>query len=411
MKELELFPFPKNRLSETDSQLASNLLEMLRREVAERRVELKESYEGLLRPALRKVMVDIGLQRMFFPEAMGGEEHNSPRAAYTVAAALEAVGWADTGLAYLAAHNLALQALLALRDHLDEAACSRFAPLFCDTGEPLVVSFVLPVFGESERAPTWRGKSFQVIARPTEDGFVLDGERVRPTCSGHDADLFGAWCHVEGEEEPAFVLVPGDDPRVSRGHEVKKTGLAASRQAEIGLNGVEVPAGNCLFRGDTGLRRLLSWYYLGISAAAVGGLLAAHGILREWGDNRVIKGRGNLFRENPLTGAVMGEIAQDISVSRLLTYDLAETLAEPAAFGDPGSEEVYTLALLVVHQVLATSERALHRTMELMASAGYAKEWQLERYWRDIKTVQCYVGSHELAKHDFARRFFGARTL
>ncbi|MEJ5186253.1 MAG: hypothetical protein WHT46_04160, partial [Candidatus Geothermincolales bacterium] len=127
MKELELFPFPRNRLSETDSQLASNLLEMLRREVADRRVELKESYEGLLRPALRKVMVDIGLQRMFFPEALGGEEHNSPRAAYTVAAALEAVGWADTGLAYLAAHNLAFQALLALRDHLDEAACSRFA--------------------------------------------------------------------------------------------------------------------------------------------------------------------------------------------------------------------------------------------------------------------------------------------
>jgi len=86
-------------------------------------------------------------------------------------------------------------------------------------------------------------------------------------------------------------------------------------------------------------------------------------------------------------------------------------LADPSSFGDAGSDMVYTAALMIVHQVLATAERALHRTMELMASAGYAKEWQLERYWRDLKTVQCYVGSHELAKHDFSRWFYGARTL
>jgi alkylation response protein AidB-like acyl-CoA dehydrogenase len=411
MENLETFPYPRNRLTEADSQLASALLEMLRREVANRRVELKESYKELLRPALKKVMLEIGLQRMFFPESLGGDGHGTPRAAYTVAAAMEALGWADTGLAYLAAHNLALQALLALEGSTQEDSLARFAPLFCRGEEPLVVSFILPVFGEDGDFPTWRGRSFQVIARLTRDGFSLSGRKVRPTCSGVDADLFGVWCHVEGEEEPAFILVPGDAPGLSRGPELKKTGLAASRQAELDLTGTEVPGGNCVFRGGEGLRHLLSWYYLGIAASVVGGLLAAHGILREWGDNRVIKGRGNLFRENPLTGAVMGEIAQDISVSRLLTYNLAEALAEPASFGDAGSEEVYTLALLVVHQVLATGERALHRTMELMASAGYAKEWQLERYWRDLKTVQCYVGSHELAKHDFARRFFGARTL
>jgi alkylation response protein AidB-like acyl-CoA dehydrogenase len=49
--------------------------------------------------------------------------------------------------------------------------------------------------------------------------------------------------------------------------------------------------------------------------------------------------------------------------------------------------------------------------MELMASAGYAKEWQLERYWRDVKTVQCYLGAAELAKHDYARWFYQTKTL
>jgi alkylation response protein AidB-like acyl-CoA dehydrogenase len=49
--------------------------------------------------------------------------------------------------------------------------------------------------------------------------------------------------------------------------------------------------------------------------------------------------------------------------------------------------------------------------MELMASAGYAKEWQLERYWRDVKTVQCYLGASEIAKFDVARWFYQCQTI
>ena len=411
MNELELFPYPKNRLQKTDLDLAASLHDLVQKEIVDKRLELKEDYEGLLSPNLNKLLVEVGLQRMFWPEDLGGEEHNGPEAAYTVAAALEQVGRADTGLGYLVAHNLALQAALAMRENLDREACARFAPLFCDGKGPVIVSFILPVFGEDGKAPAWRGKSFQVKARPASGSWVLEGKGVRPTCSGADAHLFGAWCAVEGEEPPAFILVPGDAGGLSRGPEFKKTGLAASRNADLDLSGVEVPAGNCIFRGELEYRRLLSWLYLGISATAVGGLLAAYQILKEWGDNRVIKGTGNIFKENPLTGALMGEIAQDISMSRLLAYDLAGMLADPSSFGDAGSDMVYTAALMIVHQVLATAERALHRTMELMASAGYAKEWQLERYWRDLKTVQCYVGSHELAKHDFSRWFYGARTL
>lgn len=411
MNDLELFPYLKNRLQPTDLDLAASLQSLVEREIMEKRLELKEDYQKLLRPSLARLLVDIGLQRIFWPEKYGGEEHNRPETSYTVTAALEQVGRADIGLAYLLSHSFALQAAIALEGNRLEEACTRFAPLFCGDGQPIIVSLILPVFGEEEHARTWRGKSFQVRARPVPEGWMLEGWGVRPTCSGADADLFGAWCAVEGEEEPAFILIPGDAAGLSRGPEFKKTGLAASRNADLELRDVRLPAENCLFRSDRDFRRLLSWLYLGLSATAVGGLLASYQILKEWGDNRVIKGTGNIFKENPLTGALMGEIAQEISMTRLLAYDLAEMLAAPDTFGDAGSEGVYTAALMIAHQVLAMSEHALHRTMELMASAGYAKEWQLERYWRDLKTVQCYLGSHELAKHDFARWFYGAQTL
>jgi alkylation response protein AidB-like acyl-CoA dehydrogenase len=86
-------------------------------------------------------------------------------------------------------------------------------------------------------------------------------------------------------------------------------------------------------------------------------------------------------------------------------------LAEPETYGGAGSQAVFTSALMLAHQVLISAEYTINRTMELMASAGYAKEWQLERYWRDVKTVQCYLGAYELAKHDFARWFYQTKTL
>jgi alkylation response protein AidB-like acyl-CoA dehydrogenase len=411
MNGLDLFPYPKNRLQKADLDLAASLQGMVEKQIMDKRLELKEDYEQLLEPSLGRLMAEVGLQKMFWPEKYGGEEHNQPIASYTVAAALEQIGRADIGLAFLAAHSLALQAALALEDNYQEEQCAAVAPLFCEGDRPLIVSFVLPSFAEEEGATEWRGKGLQVKARSGSGGWTLDGKGVRPTCSGADAGLFGVACAVEGEDEPAFILVPGDAPGLSRGKEFLKTGLAASRNADLDFSGVKVPAAACAWRGDEGFFRLLSWYYLGLAAAGSGALLATYEILKEWGDNRVIKGRGHIFKDNPLTGALMGEIAKEIVVGRLLAYNLAGMLAEPETYGGAGSQELFTSALMLVHQLYTSADYTINRTMELMASAGYAKEWQLERYWRDVKTVQCYLGAYELAKHDFARWFYQTNTL
>jgi alkylation response protein AidB-like acyl-CoA dehydrogenase len=409
MQDLDLFLYPKNRLAEADTALASSLKGLVEKEIMEKRLELKEDYEELLRPAMKKVFVEIGLQKMFWPQDLGGEEHNRPEAAYTIVAALEQLGRADMGLSFLASHSLALQASLAQEGFVNKEACSRFAPLFCDGKESVIVSFLFPTYAEEE-GPRWYGKYYQVTAEEADGGWVLKAERARPTCSGADADLFGAWCFVEGGD-PAFVLVPGDSAGLKRDEEFKKTGLAASRNADISLDGVKVSGENTAFRGEKEYRRLLSWFYLGLSATAAGGLLAAYEILKEWGDTRVIKGRGQIFKENPLTASLMAQSAQDIFVARQLTYQLAGIMAEPETYGDAASEGVYTAATMVVQHVYASAETVLHRIMELMASAGYAKEWQLERYWRDVKTIQCYLGACEAAKFEVARWFYQCRTL
>ncbi len=405
----DLFIHPGNRL-ETADLLAANLSGLVEKQIIGKRLELKEDFDRLLAPSLSRVMVEVGLQKMFWPEKLGGEEHNQPEAAYTITSALEQIGRADVGIGFLAAHSLALQAALAMEDNYLKGPSEAVAPLFCNSDKPLIVSFILPAFSDLAGAPEWRGKAIQVRAEKEKGGWTLRGYKARPSCSGRDAGLFGVLCAVDGEE-PAFMLVPGDSPGLKREAEFLKTGLAASRNADIFFDGVKVPAAYCAWRGEEGLRRLLSWYYLGLAATAVGALLSSYDIIREWGDNRVIKGTGQVFKENPLTGALMGEIAAEIAVDRLLAYDLAGILAAPDAHGGAGSQKVFTSALMLVHHIYNSAEYAINRAMELMASAGYAKEGQLERYWRDVKTVQCYLGSFEMAKHDFARWFYQAETL
>ena len=408
----ELFIIPRTRLGDEEIALASTLEALLEREVRGRRLELKEDYAALLEPALKRIMVEVGLQRMFWPESAGGDGCALPGAAYAVVSALEQVARADTGLAFVVAHNLALQACLNTGEGIKAETAARTGSTFCASRKPLIVSFVLPAYGRpGDTAGEWEGKYFQVSGSLGGGQVSLRGKSVRPTCSGAGADLFAAWCSLDGEEQPALVLIPGDAPGLIRGREFTKMGLAASRNADIDLEDVRLEESCIAGRGAGVLRCLLSWYYLGLAATAAGSLLAAYEIIREWGDSRVIKGRGMVFKENPLTAALMAETAQETAAVRLLCYDLAEVLAEPGAYGEAGSPCPFTYASMLAHRAFRGAEGCLHHIMELMASAGYAKEWQLERYWRDLKTVQCYLGSYELAKMQYARWFFGCETL
>jgi alkylation response protein AidB-like acyl-CoA dehydrogenase len=411
MQQEDVFLYPRSRLKETDLTLASGIQDWAEKEVVSKRLEHQEDYDLLLKPALQKLMVDIGLQSVLWPEKMGGAGDNQTGSAYTVAAALEQVGRADTGIGFLASHVLALQASVAMEGRLNEKLCKDLAPVFGEGKEPAVVSFVLTAYGEEEGVPEWRGKCLQVRASLTGDEWELNGTGVRPTCSGSDADLYAVLCAVEDEDEPALILVKGEAEGLTRGAAFKKTGLAASLNADIGFDNVKVAPEMYAWAGSDSVRHLLSWFYLGLGATAVGSLLAAYEIIKEWGDNRVIKGTGHVFKENPLTASLMADAAHDTAVGRLLIYNLAEILSDPEAYGGAGSEGVFATASLIVHRIYRLAEDTLNHIMELMASAGYAKEWQLERYWRDIKTIQCHIGACELAKMDSARWFFKCETL
>jgi alkylation response protein AidB-like acyl-CoA dehydrogenase len=52
----------------------------------------------------------------------------------------------------------------------------------------------------------------------------------------------------------------------------------------------------------------------------------------------------------------------------------------------------------------------VNKAMDLMGAYGYARESDLEKYWRDSKILSLWMGGRALPQLDIARWFFDAQT-
>jgi len=412
MKYEEVFPVPREWLKDVDESLADTVVRWAEQEVMAGRLEHAEDLDGFLIPAMRKLFVDIGLQRLLIPEEMGGAGLSSPDTAVTLCAVLEQVGRADMGIGFLLANTAAIQAALGIEPHRSESSVEVLSRLFGSGEDTVVGSLILPGTGDGAATdlPEVNGLVCQVAAVPAEGGWILSGGNIRPQCAGASAGVFGTICQTE-PGKPMLILVPAASEGLERAAPFKKTGLAASDNADLAFREVRVPGELCVFADMERYRETMGWYFMGCAALCSGALLASWEILREWGETRVIKGKGQVFRENPLVASLMGEIARRIAVSRILPYHLARMLSRPETYGPAGSPATYQTAVAVVRTVCNSAMEAIDYSMELMGSAGYAAEWNLERYWRDVKTIEACLGPETAAQADMARHCFGCQTL
>ena len=393
---------------DSDRSLVNSLQKWAETEVVSKRLEYQEDYYELIYPAMQKLMIDIEMQKILWPEDKGGAEYNTSELAVTLAHALEQVGWADVGIAFVSSATYALCSTFALEKNSREKLVEKIAPLFCDTEDPVIGSLILPEYGgsDSDSGALFGGKYLQARARKEGKNWLIDGENMRPLNSGVDASLYGVFCNLEGEDSPGFFIVPADSPGIKKGDLSIKTGLGASRNCSLQMEKVKVADDNLVFKGRSPYLQMMSWLYLGASATATGAHVAAYEIVKDWGDSRVIKGKGQVFKNNPLTASLMAEISQEMLLNRLLTSRLAQMLMEATMKDDEEVEQIYVSSLSIVNRVTHAAEKSLNHIMELMGSAGYATEWNLERYWRDLKTMQVHLGNWEIHKMDLASYFY-----
>jgi len=437
-----LLPINNEGIGDEELAFAASVRTWAEREVISRRQSLRgdlqsgaadRQFDLLLRPALRSLMLDLGLQTHLWP----GDGQSPPEAAMTLALALEQVGRADAGLGFVATSYLATAAAAVGRLSLADVAS-----LLCPAGDEAIVALVLPSLSQDEgRGPFVRsahpphrttigGWRLQAWARLEGGDYVVQGQNVQPLGSGQDATLFAVLCQLDGDglsapptrptgpqlrssrpdgalrDEAAqfgLLLVPADAAGVRRGAAIRRTGLAAARNAPVSF---EAAGARLALEGPEGHNALRTWLCLGMAATCSGALLAGLEILEGWAESRVIKGRGQRFVDNSLVAALMAEQVERATLARLALRDLARLMSRA---GRQGDEPVLLTALTIAHHVAAQAAAGLGHAMELMGSAGYATEWNLERCWRDVRTLQALIGSPVLHRLELARHCFGHR--
>jgi alkylation response protein AidB-like acyl-CoA dehydrogenase len=407
----DLFLYPKSWVDDDALGFAATARAWAEKEILANRLEYQQNYDTLFVEKRKKLILDIGFERLVLPEEHGGYGWNKPSSAPGILTVFTEIGRGDEAVAFIAALKYAVFAIMTMKPNMDTTLLGELAPLYF-ADELKNVALILPGPGlEGENTALFAGRSVPVTLKASSDGYTLSGKNLRPLGPGFTADLFGVVC-CDKEGRACLAFVPSDAKGVKKGAPLKTTGLNACRNADITLDKVKIPKSYLINREDV-VTELYAWLNLLLGGTSIGGAMNFFEILTNWAENRTIKGK-DIMKENPLCAAVLATVAEEIAGARLMAYSMAHIMAQPESWGGVGGSGVFTFAQMLGGRIQQACLNALNKGMELMGSAGYAKEWHVEKHWRDIKTIQswlCGVGADVPAKMDIARYFYDCKEV
>lgn len=405
----ELFVSTRECIDEEEQRIIITVRQWADREILARRLAYLEHYEQEFMEKRRMLLMDIGLQRLALSEKDGGFDWNRNVHAPGLAAVLIEISRADAAIAYMSA----LQFAAILASGTDNVSPVRaLISRIYSADKPVNPALILPGPGSlDEKTPLFFGRSINARIVYEGDGCILFGKNIRPTGCGAMADHFCVVC-ADAQGNPCIAFVPADAHGVERGDILKETGLNACKNSDITFNKIKLPRESIL-EGMDAVERLYVWLNLLLGATSVGAAMNFFEIVYDWASTRTIKG-GSIMKENPLCASVLADVAEELAIARFLIDDLARLISKMASPNGPEPQNIYTLAQILGYRIQQGALRAVNRGLELMGSAGYAREWHAEKHWRDIKTIQSYlcgVGAEVPVKMDTARFFFDCKEI
>lgn len=407
----DLFPCPREWEDEESKSVQTVVRQWAEREIISRRLDYLHDYDRLFTEKRRMLQTEIGLQRLTVPEECGGFGWNRRKRAPAVLAVLNEIARADAATAVICALAFTVLSPLVTEPFEGEAVGPPVISLF--SGDELrTASVVLPGPGTlGSESVLFLGRSIPARIHRNGKGYRLTSPPVRAFPSGPGADVFCTACADE-EGGISLVYVPVTEKGIIPGPSVRTTGLNACGAGDVAFDNVAISP-EWMVNGEKALRTLYTWLNLCLGGVSNGAALNFFEILSDWAESRTIKG-GIPMKENPLCASVLAEAAEEIFLARRLLSDLAGMMARDEEWEASGGTRLFTFAQIIGGRVQESALKAVHRGMELMGSAGYAREWHAEKHWRDIKTIQsclCGVGAGVPAKMDTARYYFDCREV
>ncbi len=390
--------------SEEDLALLTSIRKYIDKEVMTVRMQLDDDYAVFERAY--EGLVKLGVQKRGFSPEYGGL---GIRSATTICAITEEISRGDSGLSL---HALIIPwCLAAAMGARNKVLMDKFIPMFCeDTPRCGCLAITEPAGGCNIEDAAEHGLTIRTRARLEGDEWVITGEKMWPSGAGV-ADLYCVVCTTDAsrkEEGVALIYVPRDTPGLSFGKPEEKMGMKVTDfNAAIYFDDVRVPkeyrAGGPgidwrLFRNNVAWGRLMSAPMTLGNAQAVLDIVIEHTRTRHYG--------GKPVRNHSLQAAMIADMAIGIESARAFYLSVAAMFNNRKIYGNPGED--YLMARTSAAKVYAcdVTEMVCNRAMELMGSYGYARDYHVEKYLRDSKIIQLWLGGGQLGRLDVVQSYY-----
>ena len=422
MKTIDDFTIPQECLSPVDDTLRDMVREWAEKEVIPYRREFDEDWEEhkLIAPAFKKLLVDLGFQKVLFPAEKGGLELSSAgfaaRASFRIF--LE-VSRADSGMGVAFGCIFWALTMIGLAPHINEELLAEFAPKFTESDKAVFTCTAMtePHGGaDIENLDTLKGGTIRTTARLEGDEWVINGHKLWPTNSGGVADIFGVVCTTKpgstDEKDFAFIFVPADAPGVKQGKPYQKMGMAADKNSDVWFDNVRVPRRYRAWGPGLDIqyfREVISWGCMGSIAFALGVMENIYEIIKDFCSTREY--RGKPLKEDSAVAAILADIAAAIEVCSIIGWHYAGMLDKYELYGDKHSVEIATKGRMHKMFVADKAIEVAHKALSIMGRYGCDRDRDIEKHLRDVKMIQLWMGGKQLCQMEIARLFYDCQTL
>jgi alkylation response protein AidB-like acyl-CoA dehydrogenase len=241
-------------------------------------------------------------------------------------------------------------------------------------------------------------------ARTVDGGFVVRGTKVWSTGAAR-ADFVVTLVRsdpaVTGYGGLSVLLVPAKDPAVTV-RKIPKFAGQATASCEVFIEDLFVPDSRLVGEVNDGRRvffAALDSERLFVAAQCVGIAQGAYETALSYALSREQFGKPII--EHQAVAHKLADMAARLTTARLLTYSLARTVS---------ARQEYSLEAALAKVYCSEAATAIvNDGMAILGAYSYAKEYPMERYYREVKLLEIAAGTNQILRNVIAKRLPGAR--
>ena len=402
--------YPDIFVTDQDRLILGVIRSFVEQEIMPVRQQIDDDKDHVIVRRILQGLFGLGLMRAGLPQEYGGlGTAGTGASSVTTCLVLEEISRGDSGVAVAA--GVTAWALTPALVGRNGAVLKLLGEMFSGSDLRLgCFAMTEPASGcDIENLTAMQGRTIQTRAVLDGDEWVINGTKRFPSNAGV-ADIYCVVCQTDpdlGEEGIALIYVPSPWEGLSFGKFENKAGMQADRNCDMYFDNVRVPR-RYRAAGPGIDAQLMKWNLavgrVASAAMAVGNSQGAFECVLEYTGSRVVEGRP--IRQHSMCAGMLADMAVGIETARAYYLQTAYMLDRPEVYGDPASDAMLSRASLAKVYASDVAIMVTNRAMELMGSYGYMREFDVEKYWRDCKEIQLWLGGAQLGRLDVARGYY-----